>query len=143
MKNIRKKKQLKAAVAVFAILTAIIVVGTGPTIIADIAPPQSEMPEFFDNVTVYLNATDDISGVNRTIYWYDFVDEFGVSMSSIPAEYSGPIFLDEIGNYTMHYYSVDNAGNVEAEKVQEFAIVHLDTTPPVTVILFSGNLKEY
>ena len=82
-------------------------------------------------VTVTLNATDDISGVNYTMYsvdrgeWYQYVDPFIVS---------------DYGAHIVCFYSVDNAGNVESEKNCTFTIKTPDITPPVTICTLDGEM---
>ena len=82
-------------------------------------------------VTVTLNATDDMSGVNYTMYsvdtgeWFQYVDSFVVS---------------EYGDHIVRFYSVDNAGNVESEKNCTFTIKTPDITPPVTTCMLDGEL---
>lgn len=82
-------------------------------------------------VTVTLNATDDMSGVNYTMYsvdrgeWYKYVDPFVVS---------------DYGEHIVWFYSVDLAGNVESEKNCTFTIITPDITPPVTTCTLDGEL---
>lgn len=142
MKNKKDMKKIKAAAAISAVVLATLIVSSGPAIIADITPPQV-IPEFLDNVTVVLEATDDISGVNRTMYKIDLITPQGQGEVGNWGEYTEPIFLNQLGSYTITYYSVDNAGNVEAEKSTQFKIVPLDTTPPVTNCVLVGNQKTY
>lgn len=58
-------------------------------------------------------ATDDISGVNYTMYKLD---------SGEWNEYNSPFVVTESGQHTIYFYSVDNAGNEEEIKSCTFNI---------------------
>jgi|GEM_PF-2558847 len=103
---------------------------------------------YIDDVTVTLTATDgstgyltlaetalkhlgvlvDTSGVNYTMYkindgeWTTYTDSF---------------IITEDGNYTVYYYSVDNAGNIETTREATFTLEN-DLTPPETTHSFTG-----
>jgi len=85
---------------------------------------------------IYLNATDDGTGINSTWYriWHN-------GWSSWMA-YIAPFFISQEGLNYIEYYSIDNAGNVENIKN---ASIHVDNTPPITTLLLyhpfspSGN----
>ena len=68
---------------------------------------------YISNVTVTLTATDDMSGVDYTMYKLD---------DGVYNVYTGPFVVSGDNSYTVHYYSVDLAGNVEAEKSKMFII---------------------
>ena len=70
---------------------------------------------YVSDVTVYLNATDDMSGVNYTMYKLD---------DGAWQEYDGPFVVTEDGDHTVYFYSVDNAGNIEETKSCSFTIQH-------------------
>jgi large repetitive protein len=71
------------------------------------------------DVTVNLTATDDLSGVAKTFYSIDG-----------SAYTEGNTFtISKEGITQVSYYSVDNAGNQEAAKIEE---VMIDNTAPVT-----------
>jgi len=107
--------------------------------IQDTTPPETtytldgekEGDLYVGPVTVTLNATDDMSGVNYTMYsvdmseWYQYVDPFVVS---------------DYGEHIVWFYSVDFAGNVESEKNCTFTIKTPDITPPVTTCTLDGEL---
>jgi len=88
----------------------------------DSTPPETtcelagemEDDEYISDVTVYLNATDDHSGVDYTMYKLDH-GEFEI--------YEEPFVVSGEGDRTVYFYSVDKAGNVEEEKTCEFTIV--------------------
>ena len=74
-------------------------------------------------VTVYLNATDDLSGVNHTYY----------KLGTGPwLEYTAPFVVSANGNQTLQYYSVDRAGQEESHKT---TYVMIDTPEHRTTIL--------
>ena len=91
------------------------------TIYFDPPEPDGDNGWYVSNVTVTLNATDDMSGVNRTLYrigsgaWYIFTEQFG--------------FYE--ANFIIEYYSVDNAGNEEEVKSAE---LYIDQTRPSVYI---------
>jgi hypothetical protein len=72
------------------------------------------------DVTVTLNCTD----INGSGCWKTFYNINGGSFSE-----GNSILFDTDGEYTIHYYSVDRAGNIEAEKAAA-NIVKIDKTPP-------------
>jgi len=74
---------------------------------------------YLSNVTVTLNATDDISGVNYTEYSTD-----NVTWNN----YLVPFVTSAEGITTVYYRSVDNYGNVEDVKI---AMVKIDKTAPI------------
>lgn len=74
---------------------------------------EMEDDEYISDVTVYLNAVDDHSGVDLTMYKLN-VDEW--------EEYETPFIVSEPGDYTVRFYSVDNYGNEEEEKSCSFTI---------------------
>ena len=86
----------------------------------DPAEPDGENGWYVGSVTVFLNATDDLSGVNITRYRLD----------GLPWEtYTEPFLLEKQGaGIIIEYYSVDNAGNVEP--VQNIS-VNRDITNPL------------
>ena len=86
---------------------------------------------YVSDVTVTLTATDDISGVNYTMYKIN---------DDIWQEYSSPFVVSEDGTYIIYFYSVDNAGNVELEKNCTFTIKTPDMDPPVTICTLDGEL---
>jgi hypothetical protein len=87
---------------------------------------------FVTDVTVTLSAEDATTGVNYTKYKLDDGDWI---------TYVEPFVVIEDGDYTLYYYSVDLAGNIEPTIEVEFKIDH-DTTPPVTTHEFDGIMGE-
>ncbi len=97
---------------------------------ADVTPPVTHVS--FDAapgnggwlrsaVTVTLTATDDSSGVARTVYSVDGGGTWNTS--------TGPFVLSQEGTTTLQFYSVDVAGN--AESIHSVTL-HIDMTPPFT-----------
>jgi len=76
-------------------------------------------------VTITLTATDDSSGVNYTKYKID---------AGAFATYTGPVEVTEVGDHVVYFYSVDFAGNTEAEKNKPFTV----EAPPVTITIKGG-----
>ncbi len=71
-------------------------------------------------IYITLTASDATSGVSKTYYKIN---------SANYTPYTGTFNLSD-GIYTIYYYSVDNAGNKEAEK---YFVVKVDTYPPTTM----------
>jgi hypothetical protein len=78
---------------------------------------------FVSDVTVTLTATDELSGVAETKYKID-----GGSWNT----YQQPFTIVTEGTSTVHYYSIDKAGNIEETKNET---VKIDKTPPTVTIL--------
>lgn len=94
---------------------------------------------------ISLNATDDQAGlgVDYTLYRINDSDW---------QVYETPFSLETVGDYTIHYYSVDLSENVEAEQSISFSIVeqapelilklNLDTKQPELVASGSGEIQS-
>lgn len=111
------------------------------TVTVDMTPPITNinysLPNYVSDTTVYISqqtsftfsASDDISGVADTYYkldsgpWKSYTAQFTLSGN-----------FD--GTHTLHYYSVDNAGNEELAK--SFSAV-IDNTGPTVSFVFSTN----
>ena len=81
------------------------------------------------SVEVSLNATDNLSGVNRTMY--KLGEDWNV--------YNGSFNVTAEGENELDYYSVDEAGNVENTHSVD---VKIDNTPPETNYSLNGTLGE-
>ncbi len=79
------------------------------------------------NVSVTLNATDNLSGVNTTLY----------NLSGKWFIYNGTFNVSEEGRNAVGYYSIDNATNEEGVKSAE---VKIDNTPPKTESVLTGTM---
>ena len=98
----------------------------------DLNPPVTtlQMSGTFDETYHYytsavkmkLTATDDITGVAHTYYKLD----------GVQSEYTGLVTINTDGDHTFCYWSVDNEGNVEAEKCVPSFRIDL-TGPSVTI----------
>jgi len=128
-----KKISKKKAIVTASVMTILISIAVAVNVTADDDPQN---PIFEGEVTVTLNATDDWSGVNRTMYYISFS---GLEGESIWVTYSEPFVVSEMGNYDISYYSVDMADNVEETKIISFTIVG-DVTPPETTCILDGIL---
>jgi hypothetical protein len=86
------------------------------------ATSASTLPEWNNNsVTLTLTATDNLSGVETTHFTVD----------SGPVETGSSVLLTDEGTHTILFWSVDNAGNVEAT---HSTTVKLDkSAPSITV----------
>ena len=137
MKNKTNMKKIKAAAAISAVVLAAFIVVSGPALIADTAPPAPPGNDIYmSDVAVKLTSSDDISGVNYINYTV-YHEGLGIE--------NRQIFNDTVtfvcslpGNYTISYYAVDFAGNVEVEQSKSFTIIPFDTTPPGTEIELEG-----
>ena len=79
---------------------------------------------YVSNVTVILNASDSLSGVNYTKYKIDDGDW---------KDYDGEIDIGSSGSHKVYFYSVDNAGNIEAEANFTFKIDKNSPSVSITV----------
>jgi hypothetical protein len=75
-------------------------------------------------VTSTLTATDPGSGVNYTMYKVD---------SGTWTTYTAPFIIKGNGLHTIHFYSIDNAGNIETEKTTTFTIQY-----PIQITIKGG-----
>ena len=99
------------------------------TISFDPPVPNGDNGWYVSNVTVTLNATDDMSGVNATYYRIN-----GGEWET----YDYPFVISEDGdNIIIEYYSVDKYGNIEVVKSKTLDI---DQTPPE--ISFEWDIYE-
>lgn len=91
--------------------------------------PDGDNGFYVGNVTITLNATDDMSGVNTTYYyinggpWNTYIEPFTVMSTR---------------HYWINYYSIDKAGNNEDIKQVEFII---DKKPPYVHLIYQ-RLKK-
>lgn len=133
--NMKKISKKKATVAAF-VMMMLISISIAANVTADDDPQD---PVFEGEVTVTLNATDDWSGVDYTMYYISFTEPGNEPQNDtgIWIEYSEPFVVSEMGHYNIGYYSVDLADNVEETKVTSFSIVG-DITPPVTACILDG-----
>lgn len=104
--------------------------GTGAFNIVDNAPPVTtdNAPSGWQtaDVTVTLSCTDAVSGCASTSY----------SVDGAPAQTGNTVLINTDGIHTITYHSVDNLGQVEADKT---ATVQLDKTAPLTTSNADSN----
>ncbi|HDP97363.1 MAG TPA: hypothetical protein ENN25_06715 [Euryarchaeota archaeon] len=101
------------------IMTHALNVSEGPPITsAELSGTEGSNGWYTSEVEVTLTATDDASGVNYTMYRIGSGDW---------EEYTSAIVLDEDGEFTVYFYSVDNLGLTESTKSVS---VSIDATPP-------------
>lgn len=81
---------------------------------------------YVSDVSVYLNSTDALSGLDIIEYSLDEVNWI---------TYSGSILIADEGLTTIYYRSIDNAGNVETMSSETFQI---DILSPITNISIDG-----
>ncbi len=86
---------------------------------------------YLSPVTVDINATDGISGVDFIQYSYD-----GINWIT----YSGTFLITTEGVNTLYYRAIDKAGLIEPSQM---VTMKIEITPPVTVALLQGNLSSY
>jgi len=98
--------------------------------------PNGNNNWFLGNVSIQLIGNDEISGLNSTKYKIDNGDL---------EEYNGIFVINEEGNHTVKYYSIDNASNEEETKT---ITIKIDKTKPTTTHSLSpsstdGNNRWY
>ncbi len=107
------------------------------TTLSDIAPPITiiffngtigENHWYMNPVTITFIATDNLSGVNYTMYKLD-EDSWNI--------YTNPVIVSNDAEHTIKYYSIDNEGNIEDVKSSDFKI---DQVPPMTTHSYSGEI---
>jgi hypothetical protein len=81
-------------------------------------------------VTITLNASDTISGIDKTYYSTDGSDPLTL--------YTGPFTISGNGIYTIKYYSLDKAANPESIKTAANQ-VKIDVTAPAISIVSPSN----
>ncbi|MDO8499403.1 MAG: alpha/beta fold hydrolase [bacterium] len=104
---------------------------TKPNTTISIAGKSGDDGWYMSSVVVTLAVSDDNSGVLSTQYSRDG----GISWIN----YTGPFTIAEEGLSTLLYYSVDNAGNVEASAQ---SMINIDITPPEAMLVFDPVKKD-
>ncbi|MCA0757826.1 hypothetical protein KP806_22450 [Paenibacillus sp. N4] len=97
---------------------------TAPVTTAVVTPaePDGANGWYRQDVTVSLDAHDDLSGVAQTEYSLD-----GVTWQA----YTAPVVLSQDGQHTISYRSTDNEGNAEEAKT---ASIQIDKTAPAIAV---------
>jgi hypothetical protein len=96
-----------------ATVTITVVDVTPPVTAIEFAGDAGEYDWYYSDVEVTLTATDDCSGVASTMYSLDALTWMF---------YTEPFVLTDPGEYTIYFYSTDNAGNVESTKTSTIKI---------------------
>ena len=97
------------------------------------AAPNGSNGWYTSDVTISLNATDNVTGAAMT--------EYSLNGGTTWQTYTAPVTVSQDGQHTVSYRSTDNAGNVEAAKTISF---NLDSTAPeITIMnLVYGNYND-
>jgi hypothetical protein len=103
---------------------------TPPTTTISFTGTLGENSWYIGPVTITLTATDDMTGVDYTMYKLD---------SGSWNIYTIPFTVSDDRIHTIEYYSVDNSGNTESVKSADFKI---DQMPPMTTHTFSGDVGK-
>ncbi len=101
-----------------------------PNTIAVVSGVKGNDDWYVSNTTIYLNATDNLSGVNDTYYR---INNGPIKKVSVDGQ---PIITTEGENNTLEYWSIDIAGNIEEHKI--ITGIKIDKSPPKTMITISG-----
>lgn len=107
---------------------------TAPETSADVSGTQNADGAYVGSATVTLSATDDGSGVDRI--------EYAIGDAGAWQPYTTPVVVDQVGDHKVRYRAVDKAGNVAAEKAEEFTVASPstdDTTAPETSAAVTGE----
>ena len=83
---------------------------------------------YISDVTVTLEATDDISGVKEIKYQIN--DD---PVQTIPGDHGTFIISEDSNLHTIKYWAIDNVGNTE--NLNQFQL-KMDQTPPVTMLIY-------
>lgn len=142
-----RKAKIEAVVGTALIVFAVLFMVYPSTTRADppVPPAPGTIRTFQGDVNVTLDATDDWSGVKWTKIeiWYISIEDYDVEpqvwTEYLPEQnYTGDVMtLSTQGYYQLHYYSQDNAGNLEVIKRDTIRIWQ-DRKPPVTTATYDG-----
>ncbi|MHA1956672.1 MAG: OmpL47-type beta-barrel domain-containing protein [Candidatus Thorarchaeota archaeon] len=77
---------------------------TAPTTTRTLDGFLGEQGWYITPVTITFEASDDLSGVNRTVYSFDAITW---------ENYSDPFELSDSGSHSLSYYTIDQVGNME------------------------------
>jgi hypothetical protein len=101
--------------------------GTPPATAAQVTGSEKN-GWYSTDVTVALNAADDLSGVEKTEYSLDEGNTWII--------YSEPVLLTSEGEYTFKYHSFDKVGNVEDIQTLEISV---DKSAPTYTLTANGE----
>ncbi|MFD0441037.1 OmpL47-type beta-barrel domain-containing protein, partial [Streptomyces chartreusis] len=106
---------------------------TAPETSATVSGEQNPDGTYVAMATVTVSASDTGTGVNTI--------EYAIG-SGAWQPYAAPVMVHEVGSHTVRYRATDKAGNVAAEKNEQFTVVAApqpDTTAPVTGVTVEGS----
>jgi len=113
--NLWSRETMKTAADAVIIVDAV-----PPTAVHALSGTLASDGWYSSAVRVYINATDDSSGVLSISYRWDD-DEW--------AQYRGPVTMEEDGDHVLQYFATDYAGNSQA--VRTVSNIRLDRSGPV------------
>ena len=128
-KWIRKVLSLCVTLVILMAFGAPIPALAAPVTTISLSGTPGDGPWFLSDVTVTLEATDNISGVARIEYRLDYPDPW--------ITYTSPFIISEEGYYHVAARAWDNEGHVEDP--WPTVLVTIDKTPPVTTITVNGE----
>ncbi|MHA1960725.1 MAG: OmpL47-type beta-barrel domain-containing protein [Candidatus Thorarchaeota archaeon] len=111
-------------------LSLVIVDVIPPVTTADLDGTPGINDWYYSNVTVTLDATDDLSGIYET--WYS-IARFQWDL------YTGPFNVSQEGITNLYFYSIDGSDNTESLNVKE---VKIDKEAPITGAAPSGTFGD-
>jgi PKD repeat protein len=112
--------------------TCVVTVDTHtPSTKLNITGSKGENDWYVSNVTIRMEATDNLSGIEETYYRID---------KGNWTEYSTAFILSKEGEHLIEYYSIDKAGNKETIKN---ITIKIDKTKPVVSILTPRERRLY
>jgi hypothetical protein len=111
-----------------------------PTVTISNNPSTPSSKWYNGPVKLTLNATDpggsNASGIDRTYYSINYFGPNCVPGSiNFCSFYTGPFTISAQGQYTIHYFTEDNAGNFSKDSSE---VVNIDLSSPVTTANLSG-----
>ncbi|PJF29076.1 MAG: hypothetical protein CUN52_10195, partial [Phototrophicales bacterium] len=97
----------------------------------DITPPQTnaQLTNTENGMTIILHRWDGVSGFALT----------RMAINGVWSDYHAPVTVTDIGEYWIQFFTIDFAGNIEAEKIASFTIaetgVVVTQVPPLVNIV--------
>jgi hypothetical protein len=104
---------------------------TAPVTIINISSKTGNNDYYVSSAKISLAATDDNSGVLKT--------EYSLDNGNTWIQYSGTLTVSQDGTTTILYYSIDKAGNQEANNK---VVIKIDQTKPTISVLLPQENQE-
>ncbi len=107
---------------------------TAPETSARVSGVKNAEGAYVGSATVTIGATDAGSGVERV--------EYAIGDAGAWQPYTTPVVVDQVGAHKVRHRALDKAGNLSAEKTEEFSVAAPSTedrTPPDTSAAVSGE----